>query len=306
MMPRRQFMEKSVRMATAVGVAATATAPGATRIAGATAAVPVGTPGVPDPASATPTGQTGAPTGAPLAGPVTSRPEYYELRTLTLRIGYQPKLVHDYLAEALLPAFNRIGIRSVGAFELTFGPQIPTVYLLIPHNSLASFGAVSERLAADEIYRNSPAAQAFCNAPGPAPAFVRQDSALLMAFDSLPRLVVPKKDPRIFELRTYENPSEAGHLKKMEMFTPKIGELEIFRRVGLTPVFFGKTLVGPRQPSFTYMLTYPDLAARQKAWATFLADPEWLKLKTTPGFTDADIMSNISDLILRPTAYSQI
>jgi len=54
------------------------------------------------------------------------------------------------------------------------------------------------------------------------------------------------------------------------------------------------------------MLTFPDLAAREKAWTTFRADPEWTKLKATPGFSDAEIMSNISDLVLRPTAYSQI
>jgi hypothetical protein len=55
-----------------------------------------------------------------------------------------------------------------------------------------------------------------------------------------------------------------------------------------------------------YMLTFPDLAAREKAWAAFRADPEWQKLKATPGYTDAEIMSNVSDLVLRPAPYSQI
>jgi hypothetical protein len=92
----------------------------------------------------------------------------------------------------------------------------------------------------------------------------------------------------------------------MEMFGPRMGELEIFRRAGLVPVFFGRTLVGPRQPGFTYMLSFADLAAREAAWKRFREDPEWLKLKATAGYTDADVMSNISDLILSPTPYSQI
>jgi NIPSNAP len=76
--------------------------------------------------------------------------------------------------------------------------------------------------------------------------------------------------------------------------------------VGLTPVLFARTLIGPRQPAFAYILTFPDLAARDAAWKRFREDPEWLKLRATPGYSDAEIMANISDFILTPTAYSQI
>ena len=84
------------------------------------------------------------------------------------------------------------------------------------------------------------------------------------------------------------------------------GELEIFRRTGLAPVFFGEALIGGRLPNLTYMLTFENLAAREANWNSFIKDPEWKKLSTTPGFTDAEIVSNISNVILRPTAYSQI
>ena len=36
-------------------------------------------------------------------------------------------------------------------------------------------------------------------------------------------------------------------------------------------------------PNLTYMLVYEDMAARDKQWAAFAADPEWRKLSTTPG-----------------------
>jgi hypothetical protein len=54
------------------------------------------------------------------------------------------------------------------------------------------------------------------------------------------------------------------------------------------------------------MLTFPDLAARDKAFGLFRADPEWDKLRNTPGFTDAEIVTSISNTFLAPAAYSQI
>jgi hypothetical protein len=54
------------------------------------------------------------------------------------------------------------------------------------------------------------------------------------------------------------------------------------------------------------MLVYDDMAAREAGWATFLGDPEWEKLRTTPGYEDVNIVSNISAVILRPTRYSQV
>ena len=119
-------------------------------------------------------------------------------------------------------------------------------------------------------------------------------------------ITVPDTDaPRIFELRTYESHSVQAHARKVEMFTT-MGELEIFRRAGLTPVFFGRALIGRRLPNFVYMLTFADQAAKQKAWRTCVADPEWEKLKSTPGYSDPEIRSNLTSLTLRPTSFSQV
>jgi len=82
------------------------------------------------------------------------------------------------------------------------------------------------------------------------------------------------------------------------------GEVPIFRRTGLTPVFFGETLVGTRMPSLTYMLTFADMAARDSAWSAFAKDPEWKTLSADARYREN--VSAISDIILRPTAHSQI
>lgn len=233
-------------------------------------------------------------------------PELYELRVVHMRIGTGPKLVNDFYGGAFIEAARKLGAGPVGAFNVTFGPEAPTLYVLVPWPSFAAYEKASELLPAELAKSTAPAARAYLDAPGAQPPYVRMETHLLRAFDSFPRVEVPPKKPRILELRTYESPHEAGHARKMEMFTPKLGELEIFRRVGLTPVFFGRALAGPRLPSFTYGLVFPDLAAREAAWTTFRGDPAWQKLRSTPGYSDAEIMANITSLILTPTDYSQI
>lgn len=86
----------------------------------------------------------------------------------------------------------------------------------------------------------------------------------------------------------------------------KGGEIAIFRRLGMAPVFFGRDLVGTRLPSLTYMLVFPDMPARDKCWADFGADPEWVKLRTAPGYGNAEILSGTNVALLRPTDYSQL
>ena len=59
-------------------------------------------------------------------------------------------------------------------------------------------------------------------------------------------------------------------------------------------------------PNITYMLVHEDMAGREKSWNDFRNDPEWKKVSATPGYSDAEIVSNITTVFLRPAAYSQI
>ncbi|HID23803.1 MAG TPA: NIPSNAP family protein, partial [Planctomycetaceae bacterium] len=109
--------------------------------------------------------------------------------------------------------------------------------------------------------------------------------------------------PRIFELRTYESHSVKAGKKKVEMFNQG-GEIAIFQKTGLQPVFFAETIIGPQMPNLTYMLAFDDMAARDAAWNRFIRDPDWEKLKADPQYKDT--VSNITDVILRPAPYSQV
>ena len=54
------------------------------------------------------------------------------------------------------------------------------------------------------------------------------------------------------------------------------------------------------------MLVFADMAARDKAWTAFGSDPEWVKLRDVPGYTNPEVLSGISSALLRPTDYSQL
>ena len=74
----------------------------------------------------------------------------------------------------------------------------------------------------------------------------------------------------------------------------------------MRPVFFGETIVGAKMPNLVYMLAFESLAQRESAWNAFGSDPEWKELRSKPGNSDAEIVSNISNAILRPLPFSQI
>jgi hypothetical protein len=245
------------------------------------------------------------------AGPATVQkpaPEYYELRRYRLRRGPQTQLVDAYMRDALVPALARAGAGPIGVFNVTIGADNPTLHLLITYRTLDAFVALPARLAADAAYQKAGAA--YLQAVATSPAFIRIESSLMRAFDSMPALALPfgggeaGRRPRLFELRVYESHSEQASRKKIEMFDT--AEIAIFRKAGLQPVFFGQTLVGQNLPNLAYMLVYEDMAARDRQWAAFAADPEWRTLSATPGLTDPDIVTSISTTYLRPTAYSQI
>jgi hypothetical protein len=231
--------------------------------------------------------------------------EYYELRKYDLQ-GTQPKLLESYLSDALIPALNRLGFSPIGAFNLDIGPETPTLYLLIPSATLESLVTAELQLVKDEEFMK--AATPFWTAPATAPAFNRIESSLMIAFEGWPRLVVPpvtaQHGKRVFQLRTYESPSHQDHVRKVEMFHN--GEFEIFQRAGFWQVFFGDTLIGPRLPQLTYLVSYPDISEIDVKWDAFRNDPQWKKLSSLPRYSSEPIVTNISNLVLRPASFSQI
>lgn len=228
--------------------------------------------------------------------------ELYDLRTYSLPAAKQ-EILDRYLSRAFLPALKRYGIGPVGVFEEKVGEDQRKLYVLIVHPSADHVVTLSARLAADEDHVK--AAKKYLAAPAGDPVYTRIDSSLLAPIEGVPRLMKPDAaKPRLLNLRVYESHNERAARKKIEMFNQ--GELAIFRRVGLTPVFFAETVVGAAMPNLTYLLVFPDDAGRQAAWDRFRKDAEWQKLRAIPEYADKEIVSRITNKVLTPAAYSEI
>jgi hypothetical protein len=226
--------------------------------------------------------------------------QYYEMQYFHMKNGSQGQRTNDFFAKYYVPAISKLGMPPVGFFNPVIGEQSPFLLMLISHPNLASVDTLNDRLNADQEYRKG-----FEAYLGGEPPYNRRDVSLLKAFDSMPVLQVPPgKAGHLFEMRTYESNTSITLQRKIKMFGD--GEIAIFKRLGMNPVFFGQTRFGVNVPNLTYMLAYDDLAHRDSVWKAFGSDPEWLKLKNMPGLSDAEIVSNISNTILRPTAYSQV
>ncbi|MDZ7632184.1 MAG: NIPSNAP family protein [Gemmatimonadaceae bacterium] len=231
--------------------------------------------------------------------------DYLELRAYRLRPGTPHTLLDGYLANALIPALNRKGIRAVGVFTEPDAPDGPAVWVLIPHRSLDSLQAVTAAINTDPAV--VAAGADYLRAPTKEnPAFDRIDSWLHLSFAGLPRLQVPQRtrdrQARIFELRVYESYSELTALKKVEMFNA--GEIEVMQQVDLSPVFYGQALVGRDMPHLSYLLCSSDRASHDRNWKAFLDHPVWKRLVADPQY--ANTVSKITSRFLVPTSYSQI
>jgi hypothetical protein len=241
--------------------------------------------------------------------------QWYELRTYLFTSDAQRQLTGTYLEQAYLPALNRAGIKDVGVFS-EMQPQAATqppaaaelpgiakTFLLIPFDSIESFTTINDKLARDATYLS--AGDAYLTAAPSSPAYDRIESSLLRAFVHMPQIEVPEKKERIFELRRYESPTESAGQKKIEMFN-QAGEIDIFKKAGARPVFFGETMIGGRRPNLTYMLCFDDMAAHDAHWKAFGSDPEWKRISTMPEYTDAKLISKIVRTFVAPTTYSQV
>jgi hypothetical protein len=222
---------------------------------------------------------------------------YIELNFYRMRNGSQVRRVSDFLSKVYVPMCRRVGIGPVGCFTNVIGPDSPSLLVVTGYESLAQIEALREKQEAE--FEASPAAD---------PPYTRRETWLLRGIRSVPRIEPPPSEPsrppRLFELRIYESHDERANREKIAMFDQ--AETAIFRRCGLLPVFFGQALFGSRLPNLTYMVAYDDMAAREKAWATFREDPEWKKISQKPGWTDPEIVTNISNSLVRPTPYSAI
>ena len=98
---------------------------------------------------------------------------------------------------------------------------------------------------------------------------------LVLLASLLPFAVAAENAPLCFELRTYY--AAEGKLDALNSRF-KDHTTALFTRHGMTNVGYWMPLENP-QRKLVYLLSYPDLAARETSWKAFQADPEWVAAK---------------------------
>ncbi len=216
----------------------------------------------------------------------------------------QSKRVSDYLESGLFPALTRSGAKPVAALGNLIGPDGPYLLTIVQYASLAAMQETLAKLATDDAYEK--ALQTLSSGPGS--PFVTLESTLLHSLAVMPEPTIPTdaatRQARIFELRTYQNQSLTAQKKKAAMFNG--GEIGIFQRLGMKPVFIGESVIGPRMPNITYMLSFDNLDGREKLWKNFGSDPAWKTISAPADLKDSQIVANISNTILRPLPFSPL
>ena len=232
-----------------------------------------------------------------------------ELRLYTFKNLDQQKAYDEFLAKVEIPTLNGLGIKPVGVFKMLkadndklLKEDSPSLYVLLPYPSAELLLSLPQKLAADEQYQK--AGESVIKSATKTPAFQRYESQLLLAFDQCPNVETPTTAPgRLMQLRIYESHNPDRAKMKIHMFNEG-GEIALFRKTGLNPVFFGQSIAGTKLPNLTYMVAFDNKAAQDKAWATFGAHPDWKKMSSDPIYKDT--VSNITNLVLRPAESSQI
>jgi len=229
---------------------------------------------------------------------------YYEIKLYHFKTQQQEDRVDNYLQNAYLPALHRLGIKNVGVFKPlasdTLGKRL---YVFIPFKTMKQMEALDEQLIADHQYLTD--GEDYINAVYNDMPYTRIETMILRAFPKMIAPAVPEltanKADRIYELRSYESPTEKYNLNKVSMFNDG-DEVALFKRLGFNAVFYSEVLVGSHMPNLMYMVTFNSMADHDRLWKAFGNDPYWKTLSTKPEYQNN--VNHIDAIFLHPAAYS--
>ena len=228
---------------------------------------------------------------------------YFEFHYIHLQNGSQVLRMAKWLETRLLPTCQKHGFGPMGFFNVAVGPNLPTAMIIFSYPSLSEMEAQWGKLNADADY-----AAAVADLERDEPAFHRTEAMLLRSTPFCqPLAATPAGDPphKLYELRIYESPTnrQLGYLH--DRFG-KAGEIDIFHKSGIHPVLYADTVFGPNQPNMAYLIPFESEAHREKAWAAFNADPDWVKIRAESVQHGGEIVRNITNMFLTPASFSML
>ncbi|WPU92306.1 NIPSNAP family protein [Mucilaginibacter sabulilitoris] len=229
---------------------------------------------------------------------------YYQLKVYHYKTTAQEGRIERYLEQAYVPAMHRAGISQVGVFKpIQQDTADLRIYVFTPFTSMDKLTGIDQKLQADTKYLTD--GEDYIDADYKDAPYNRIETIVMQAFPKMPAPAVPNltgnKADRVYELRSYESPTEKYNFNKVRMFNDG-DEVGLFKRLGFNAVFYSEVIAGPRMPNLMYMTTFNDKADRDKHWDAFNNDSYWKSLSAK-----AEYQHNVShaDIIfLYPMAYS--
>ncbi|NNE02391.1 MAG: NIPSNAP family containing protein [Eudoraea sp.] len=231
--------------------------------------------------------------------------DYYELRIYTLADDIQEERTDAYLENAFLPALKRNNVENIGVFK--FKPEIQDsiqqIFVLYPIMSPNQLTQLTEILERDSILLKD--GRQFLKAAHDTPPYERLEIVQLKAFKDMPFMrpssLKGPREKRVYELRSYESPTEELYRNKVEMFNEG-GEITLFEDLGFNAVFYAEVIAGSRMPNLMYMTTFKDMETRDTLWKDFVDSDTWKELSGDPKYQNNVSRADIH--LLYPTTYS--
>ena len=222
-------------------------------------------------------------------GELEGQREFYEWRTYEMAFRGNANLLKTYLKDSLKPALKKAGVNHFQVFSEQSNSTPTNLHVLISYPGIEAY---TEGLAVQQSSEFKGMTMDYDQNTNA--IFTRQSSFLLHAFEGLQQMLDPIEGVGVYELRIYEGYNEDAVRRKIKMFNE--GELPLFRKIQLQPIFFGEMIIGPYMPCLVYMLNYKNMDHRAEAWKEFIAHPEWKEMSGKEEF--ANSVSNIQSVFL--------
>jgi hypothetical protein len=228
---------------------------------------------------------------------------YYQLKIYHFKSKAQEDRLDNYFKDAYIPALHRAGLTGIGVFKPLEQDTDKRVYVLIPVKSWKVLEHLDEMLSTDQTYNND--GSDYINAVYNDYPYTRIEIIFLRAIQPMPEPVLPiltgNRDERIYELRSYENPTEKAGLSKMKMFDEG-GEGALFKKLDFNAVFYGKVIAGNRMPNLMYMTVFNNKTEREEHWNKFAGTSEWKAIVSKNEFQHN--LNNASKWFLQAAQYA--
>jgi hypothetical protein len=239
------------------------------------------------------------------AAPIAKNTGFFELKVYHYKDAAQEASIDSFLQYQYLPFLHSARLGNIGVFKAIANDTAvdKKMYVFIPFNSLKQWEDFSTKAAAPAVTGES----GYVNAVYNNPAYIRMEQILLKAFPLMQPVAPSKlngpKSERVYELRSYEGPTEKFFRNKVKMFNEG-GEISLFQRLGFNAVFYGEVLFGSRMPNLMYMTSFDNMRSREDHWKAFGSDPEWKTLAAKTEYQHN--VSHIDITFLRPVEYSEL